>query len=84
MQTIYDPRYATLCGNIRAVRQGRDLTLEMLSERLANRGWPINRNVLSEIENAQRRLDVLELFEICCALEVDWRMVLPVELRGQS
>src|SRR5688572_761624 len=55
---------------MREIRTARGLTLQQLSNRLAELGRPILLSALSKIEKGQRRVDTDDLVAIALALEV--------------
>ena len=85
MQTIFDPRHASIIGNLRSARRAADVSLEELAARLARADRSqLSLSALSRIERGERRLDVIELYDLCTALGLPWRHVLPPELRDAS
>ena len=60
MRTIHDSRYRCIINRLVAVRRERGLTQVQVARRL---GW--QRTMLSNVETRQRRLDLLELHELC-------------------
>lgn len=60
MQTIHDPRYAVLVAYLRRARKSKGLTQFQVASKL---GW--HRTALSNIETRERRLDLLEAYQLC-------------------
>ena len=59
-KSIYRPEYTVLRELIREVRTARGITQNVLSEQLGH-----NQSFLSDIERGTRRIDVLELRDLC-------------------
>jgi transcriptional regulator with XRE-family HTH domain len=80
--SIHDPRYLELIARIRAARRAAHLPQTELAARL---GKP--QSYISKIETGERRLDLIEAFDLCRALGVAVEQVLPAglsELRAGS
>ena len=60
MKTIYCPAYADIIEALKAARKAQGLTQEAVARKL---GW--RRTMLSNIENRERRADVLEVHHLC-------------------
>ena len=71
-KTISDPRYAELLARLRAARERRGVTQAGLAEAIGR-----DQSFVSKVESRERRLDVVELVDICRALGVVFREVLP-------
>lgn len=63
MQTIYDERYRRAIKLLVDTRHKRGLTQLQVAQRL---GW--RRTMLSNIENFERRLDILETYQLAQVL----------------
>jgi len=55
--------------NIRLLRRLKDRTLDDVSEQLAKIGRPMSKSILSQIENAKRRVDVDDLVALASVLD---------------
>lgn len=66
MSTIHDPRYVQLLDALRQARVNRQLTQTALAEKL---GQP--QPYVAKVEGAERRLDIIELFDWLAALEYE-------------
>jgi transcriptional regulator with XRE-family HTH domain len=76
-KSIYRPEYTVLRELIREVRTARGITQDALSERLGH-----NQSFLSDIERGTRRIDVLELRDLCEQVDTDLlRFVAELERR---
>lgn len=70
--SVRDPRYVEILGKMRSARRAARLTQESLAFRL---GQP--QSYVSKIESGERRIDVVELIDLCAALGVTLADVLP-------
>lgn len=66
-KSIHRSDYALLTARLRAAREAAGLTQAEVSEAL---GRP--QSFVSDIENGRRRLDVLQLRDLCQLLGVPW------------
>jgi len=66
MKSIHTERYSTLIRALIACRKEQGLSQTELARRV---GRP--QSYISKVENAERRLDVVEFLEICEAIGVD-------------
>lgn len=64
--TLHDPRYKRLIKLLAAAREDSGLTQEAVGQRLKK-----PQSFLGKIETFQRRLDVLEFFDLLEAMEID-------------
>lgn len=64
-KSIHTRQYRILIGLIREERERRQITQEQLASTLS-----VKQAVISKIENCERRIDLLEMRQICLALEV--------------
>lgn len=64
-KSIYTPDHQRLCQHLRQLRKDRGLTQGELAERLE-----VNQTFVSKYERGERRLDLLELRQVCRALDV--------------
>jgi transcriptional regulator with XRE-family HTH domain len=71
MDTIYDPDYISLIDVLKSIREERGLTQAQLGERLGR-----DQTFVSKYESRERRLDVLELRNICNALDASFLEVI--------
>lgn len=71
MDTIYDPDYVSLIERLKVIREEAGLTQAQLGERLGK-----DQTFVSKYESRERRLDVLELRNICKALDAPFLQVL--------
>ncbi len=60
------PEYAKLIELVREARIASKLQQKEICDRLAK-----PKNYLNKVERGERRLDVVELFELCDAMEID-------------
>ena len=65
-KAIYSKNYKELCDFLRARRKRLKLRQEDLAKKIET-----TRHMIGEYESGQRRLDVVEFFIICEALEID-------------
>lgn len=65
LKPIYSRDHEKLCGLIRRLREEKEITQAALAERLG-----VPQSFVSKIETGERRLDVLELREVCTALQI--------------
>ena len=65
-KTIHRPEYHALIELLRERREEAGLTQAQCSKAM-NR----SQSFMSDVENGSRRLDVIQLFDLCDALEVD-------------
>ena len=64
-KTVHRPEYHSLAALLKEARLKADLTQGVLAQRLSRTQVDV-----SNVENAVRRLDILELRDYCQALEV--------------
>lgn len=62
-KSIYNNEYRSLIGKLRELRVKKQLTQVQLAEKLG-----VDQTLISKIETCERRLDVIELKNICSAL----------------
>lgn len=74
MKTIYDHSYVELLANLRRERMASNISQTELSQKLSK-----PQSFISKIECGERRLDVIELLNICAILGVKFRDVVPKE-----
>lgn len=77
MKSIHDPRYVEMLGRLRAARERSGLQQEELAARLGK-----GQSFVSKIETGERRVDFIELLDICRALDIQFDAVVPAELRA--
>lgn len=65
-KSIYRPEYTVLRELIREGRTAQGITQDVLSERLGH-----NQSFMSDIERGTRRIDVLELRDLCGHIDTD-------------
>lgn len=65
MKSIHDPRYAEIITHLRRIRKQRKITQQELVEKL---GRPMS--YLTKIETLERRLDLVELYDLLAAMGV--------------
>ena len=68
MQTVYDPRYRRLIEELIGARKDAGFTQAQAAKALR---W--RRTMISQIENCQRRLDVLEAYTLARFYGVKFR-----------
>jgi transcriptional regulator with XRE-family HTH domain len=66
-KTFHSRKYKSVCSYLEEVRRQRGLSQAQIAEKLSK-----PQSFVSKYESGERRLDVVEFFEICCALELDW------------
>ncbi|WP_324016184.1 helix-turn-helix domain-containing protein [Aeromonas hydrophila] len=76
MKTIHDHSYVELLANLRRERMASSISQSELSQKLSK-----PQSFISKIECGERRLDVIELLNICTILGVKFRDVVPKEYR---
>ncbi|MBQ3878276.1 MAG: helix-turn-helix transcriptional regulator [Prevotella sp.] len=64
-KSIYNKQYRILIGIIRQERESRQITQEQLASMLS-----VQQAIISKIETCERRLDLIELRQICTALGI--------------
>lgn len=64
MNTIYDPRYIKLIEHLARIRTSKKITQVQLAEALRQ-----EQSFVSKVENLDRRLDIIELYDWLSALE---------------
>lgn len=69
--STHDPRYAELVARLRRVRRIQRLTQKALGLRVGK-----SQSFVSKYETCERRLDPIELLDLCAALGVAAREVL--------
>lgn len=67
MKSIHNKAYQSLLLLLRSKRLKRGITQEQLASRLG-----VGQGIISKIETHERRLDVIELREICLALGISF------------
>lgn len=72
MRTIGDSRYLEIITRLRLARKTQGLTQKDLAERLS-----VLQSFVSKYETGERRLDIIELLDICSALGIEIDDVLP-------
>ena len=66
MKTIHDPRYARIIKWLVSAREAKDITVRDLAQKLGHtHSWVV------KVENLDKKLDLLEFFDFCAALDVD-------------
>jgi transcriptional regulator with XRE-family HTH domain len=68
LKSIHSKDHQKLCGLIRRLREEQEITQLALAERLE-----VPQSFVSKIETGERRVDLLELKEICVALQIPLR-----------
>lgn len=63
-KSIYTPDHQRLCQHLRQLREAQGLTQSDLAEKLE-----VNQTFVSKYERGERRLDLLELRQVCEALD---------------
>lgn len=67
MKSIHNKAYQQLLSLLRTKRLDRGITQEELASRLG-----VSQGIVSKIETHERRLDLIELREICLALGISF------------
>jgi transcriptional regulator with XRE-family HTH domain len=78
-ETVHARQYVEIVARLRAIRRGAGVSQSALARRLAR-----PQSYVSKVETAERRLDVLELIDLCGALGVRLVDVLPPELQRKA
>ena len=65
MKSIHDPRYVAMINRLRDVRKDKKLLQQDIIQKL---GKPMS--YLAKIENFERRLDLIELYDLLQAMDV--------------
>jgi transcriptional regulator with XRE-family HTH domain len=76
MKTIHNHSYVELLANLRRVRMASNISQTELSQKISK-----PQSFISKIECGERRLDVIELLNICAILNVKFRDIIPKEYR---
>jgi ribosome-binding protein aMBF1 (putative translation factor) len=66
-KSIHQKRYHTLIALLRAKREAAGVTQTQLSKKLG-----VNQTVVSKIETCERRIDVIELMDLCNAINISF------------
>jgi transcriptional regulator with XRE-family HTH domain len=77
LKSIHDPRYVEMLGRLRRAREERGIGQQELAARL---GRP--QSYISKIETGDRRVDLVEILDICRSLGVQLEAVVPIDLRS--
>jgi transcriptional regulator with XRE-family HTH domain len=77
LKSIHDPRYVEMLGQLRRAREQQGVGQRDLAARL---GRP--QSYISKIETGDRRVDLVEILDICRALGVQLEAVVPTDLRS--
>jgi|LAHS01.1.fsa_nt_gb transcriptional regulator with XRE-family HTH domain len=64
-KSIYDDEYRELIARLIEKRKSKGITQKQLAEKMG-----IDNTIISKAENCVRRLDVIELLNICRALDI--------------
>ena len=76
MKSIYDQRYIEVVALVRKARERSGLTQREIAQRL---GRP--QSYLSKVETCERRVDLIELMQLCRVMGVRLADVVPAEFR---
>lgn len=74
MTEPWNPAYIELIAQLRRCRKQLSVTQKQLAQRLGK-----EQSFISKIETCERRLDLIETFQICEALDISIEDVLPVQ-----
>lgn len=77
MKSIYDQSYLELIANLRKRRNIQNISQSELSLKLAK-----PQSFISKIECGDRRVDVIELLNICSCLEIKLSEVIPTNYKS--
>lgn len=72
MRTIRDSRYLEIITRLRLARKTQGVMQKDLADRLS-----VPQSFVSKYETGERRLDIIELLDICSALGIELHDVLP-------
>lgn len=72
MRTIGDPRYLEIITRLRLARKTQGLMQKDLADRLS-----VPQSFVSKYETGERRLDIIELLDICSVLGIELHDILP-------
>ena len=70
LKPLHSKAHRKLCILLRQVREERGMTQSALAEKLE-----VPQSFVSKVESGERRLDILELRQVCLALDVPLRKV---------
>ena len=73
--TIHDQQYLELISRLRKARRISGISQDDLAAKMDR-----PQSFVSKVETAERRIDILELLDLCSALEVTLKDVLPPAL----
>lgn len=76
VKSIYDQRYIEVVALVRKARERSGLTQREIAQRL---GRP--QSYLSKVETCERRIDFIELMQLCRVIGVTLADVVPAEFR---
>ncbi|HVY78383.1 MAG TPA: helix-turn-helix transcriptional regulator [Solirubrobacterales bacterium] len=77
MKSIHDPRYVEMLGRLRRAREAQGIGQKELATRV---GRP--QSYISKIETGDRRVDLIEVLDICRVLDIELEAVVPGDLRS--
>lgn len=66
-KSIHSHLYHQVIGRLRSKREGKGVTQAQLADKLG-----VNKNFISKIETCDRRLDLIELRQICQVLGISF------------
>ncbi len=78
MDTIYNPAYINLIEKLKSIREQSGLTQAQLGDKLGK-----DQTFVSKFENRERRLDVLEVRDVCRVLDAPFLEVI-AEISGST
>lgn len=76
LKSIYDPRYLEVISRLRVARENLAISQVELASRL---GKP--QSYISKFETCERRLDLVEVLDICKALGINLQAIVPSDLQ---
>lgn len=78
MRTIGDSRYLEIITRLRLARRAKRLTQKDVARMLS-----VPQSFVSKYETGERRLDVVELLDICLVLDIGIQDILPSNKHGR-
>lgn len=77
MKSLHNPRYKKLLAELTKVRKQANVTQQELAKLLKK-----PQSYVSKYESAERRIDIIELIDICEALNVEYKRIIDRALKS--